>query len=400
MLACTSPKKLTEKGQEYEAAGRYAEAADYYIRALQSDPSVPGAHEGLQRSGEKAIERYLAKLDEHERGSRFEYAASEMVKIDRLRRSAEAVGVGLSVPADYEGTRRRIFDGAIVALIEKGRLEERRGAWSQAFAYYDKAQQQYGPSSEQIEQLDAARYHTLVQWGDAEISDGNYRSAYARAENAMQIYGEDSPKSHDARALRGRAVELGTVDVAVLPVWRKRKAARSIPDGFVSDLNDRLEDEAWSSPPMFVAVSDTRRVRTEVRRLEFDREIISEGRAATVGEMVDANYVAQGFISAFDVFPPPEGENARPVAGGRGGRGCGCGEGVVYDGMLHVHATVVVRIIDVKTRAIVSEAEVAVEGEAPLGRRKAIRDMYRQVAKDLGELYEAAVYEETQRVLR
>ena len=197
VVACTSPKKLTEKGQEYEAAGRYAEASDYYIRALQGDPSIPGAREGLERSGKKAIERYLAKVDEHEGGRRFESAAAEMVKIDRLRRSAEAVGVGLSVPADYEPTRRRIFDGTIVALVEKGRLEERRQAWSRAFAYYDKAQQ-YGPSPAQVEKLDAARYHTLVEWGGSEIRDGNYRSAYERADEALLIYGEDSPKSSDA----------------------------------------------------------------------------------------------------------------------------------------------------------------------------------------------------------
>ena len=397
LLACTSPKKLTEKGQEYEAAGRYSEASDYYIRALRSDPSVPGAREGLERSGKKAIERYLARVDEHEKGHRFESAAAEMVKIDRLRRSAESVGVGLFVPADYEPTRRRIFDGAIVALIEKGRLEERRQAWSQAFAYYDKAQRQYGPNPTQMEELDAARYHTLVEWGGVEIRDGNYRSAYERAGDALLIYGEDSTRSSEAHALRGRATELGTVDVAVLPMWRQKRAARDIPDGFIADLNDRLADERWRSPPMFVAISNTHRVRTEVRRLEFDREITSVGRAATIGEMVDANYVAQGFISRFDVFPPPEG-GARPVAGRRGG--CGCGEGAVHDGQVHVHATVTLRLIDVRTRTVVSESEITARGEAPLGRRKVLRDMYRQVAKDLSALFEAAVYQETQRALR
>jgi hypothetical protein len=88
--------------------------------------------------------------------------------------------------------------------------------------------------------------------------------------------------------------------VAVVPVWRREKIGRHVPAGLLEDVNATLQDQHWNEPPLFVAIADPRAVRQTLRRLEFDREVLSGPRAATVAQRVGAAFVAIPFLVRCD----------------------------------------------------------------------------------------------------
>jgi len=338
--ACASAKKSFEKAREAEAAGRWEEAADLYIDALRRDAEYPGAREGLEIAGGRAIGNALELAGRHEGSGRLEDAAREYARVDALVARAASVRVALPLPDGYAEVRTRIHRALVeerlaradelaaqgrhesaaaayraatqgldadpeqASRARKGRYESLMPAAKQAFdterwdhagALADEAASIYGAGTEQARAADALllaiderRFLALLDRAEEMRSEGRFQEAYAVVNEALLVYGEDAEMSADARALRDRIVAEGTQLVAVLPAWRTDRV-RNLPAGLLDDVNDALEEQ-WAEPPLFVAAVDARLVRGEMRRLGFDRLALSARQAQTVGQMVSADF--------------------------------------------------------------------------------------------------------------
>ena len=63
MSGCASTQKRYDKAEDFELQGRYAEAADYYIKVLEKEPDWEGAPERLQETGNQAIVLFFEEAD-------------------------------------------------------------------------------------------------------------------------------------------------------------------------------------------------------------------------------------------------------------------------------------------------------------------------------------------------
>jgi tetratricopeptide (TPR) repeat protein len=352
LTACMSAEKRYEQAGEDEAQGRWDAAAAKYIDVLRRDPGYPGAREKLEEVGNRAIQEHVDTANGLESAGRYERATQEYGTIDQLLERAAGVRVVLRTPPDYVSMRRRTFDRAIEqALVAADRLAG-DGRWQEAVEAYRRAETRHeptevqrrraregrfrallggakvelvrgqyegadamvvealeihGPDSPQSrpavalrEQIQLKRYRTLVTEARDHMGAGRYQQAFAAVERALTVYGPEVAASAEARELRDLVIEQGTVLVAVTPLWRREKIGRLVPAGLLEDINDILADEHWTEPPLFVAVADPRAVRQTLRRLEFDREVLSGPRAATVAQRVGAGFVAVPFLVRCD----------------------------------------------------------------------------------------------------
>jgi tetratricopeptide (TPR) repeat protein len=285
---CVTNQKRLEQGIALEERGRPADAATRYVAVLRREPGQPEARAGLQRSGDQAMGEYLAEADALDRGGRPDEAAEALLRLDALRREASSVGVTLAVPADYEGRRRATLDRAIADAIAAGQDAGARGTYAEALRALERAER-WQPSAGQRAQLVRARHDAGLAWAEGELRAGRFRAAYERAAEAERVLG--GAGDGRAEALRREALDRGTVRVAVLPVAATPEARRKVHEDFLPELNDVLEQQAWTRPPLFVDVYDPVQAAREARRAGFGRQAPSTRDAAAIGRSLGVDLV-------------------------------------------------------------------------------------------------------------
>ncbi len=342
LAACASAEKSFNEASEAEAQGRWETAAQWYIDALRRDSEYPGARAKAQETGNRAIERYLDVIGGLESAGRFERALQEYQKIDRLVDQAASVSVVLATPADYIARRRGTMDkaieeafaaadrlatdrrwrdaaaayrraesrydlspkqrdraragrfgalmGAAKTAVDAGRYEDADAVLAEALAVYAAGAAEAKPAVELRESIRNLRYQDMLAAARDEMRVGSYQKAYSIVLSALEVFGPEAEASKEALLLHDEVIEAGTVHVAVYPVWRRERLANRVPAGLLSDVNDILADEHWAETPLFVAMVDSAALRRELRRLEFDREVLSLQRASTVAQSLEGDF--------------------------------------------------------------------------------------------------------------
>jgi tetratricopeptide (TPR) repeat protein len=287
---CMSASKRLDQGLRLEERGRAAEAARRYVDALRRDPGLAEARERLAESGALAIEQYLYESDAHAAAGAHPDAADALLQLDALRRDAASVAVQLVVPAGYEARRREALDRAVEATLAEAERLARAGRHADALARMERAASRWSPSAEDRRRIEEQRVATFFAWSERQAAGGSYRAAYQTAERGLAVAVPGSPGAERLREVQARALEAGTVRVAVLPVHADDDAARPLGAAFVRDLENELELGGWGVPPRFVEVIDPREVRAEARRYRGgDLRYVSD--AARLGRALDADLV-------------------------------------------------------------------------------------------------------------
>ncbi len=175
----------------------------------------------------------------------------------------------LDTPADYGTIRRGIFDEAISWQMIRGDEAAQEGRWQQARGYYVGAREGFlVPSRLQLEESYDSEVNVLLEWAQIELTDGRPRSAYGLAQEALEV--RSSPARDvvlQVRNLQDRALEAGTVVVAILPVTADQGVRDYLGAEFEIDLDDDLALDHWNEAPLFVRVADPIILRRELRGL-------------------------------------------------------------------------------------------------------------------------------------
>ncbi len=366
---CVSTQKRFDKAQDLESQGRYAEAAAYYVKVLEKEPDWPEARERLREAGARAVEAYLDVADAAKAEDRFDDALRTLDRLDALRDDADGVGVTLAVPDGYAAYRQDIKRSAVEALLRRGEQAEQRGDWSKALDAFERAR--HYADAEQRADLTRRQAGVHVRWGEQEADRERYRAAFGHAQQALDLLRPDHPMAERARALQQAALEAGTRFVAFLPFWRTDAVAREAPATAVQDLNDVLLYDHWSAPVPFVAAADAVALRRELRRLRYDRTVISRNQAAEIGRAAEADFVVAGEWTAFERREKNVKEKTRKArlkgrAATVGGR-----KDTTYVEQslrLELRAEVAYRIIDPHTRRVVEQGSVSARADGNLRR--------------------------------
>ncbi|MGW8266918.1 MAG: hypothetical protein ACWGSQ_11150 [Longimicrobiales bacterium] len=281
--ACASAGDRLEQGIEAEAYGRWYQAANRYIEALEKDSRMTEARNRLLEVGDSAITESLRTTEARLETGDPVGAGEEVQRIDRLMARALGVGVRLPAPEDYPDTRRRTFDAAIDELLAAGGDARARGEWDRGRNAYARLRNDFEPTASQRRESLDAESGLLLDWAYAEERAFHFRRAFGLADEAMEVAalarGRQTPGDPvegavddggdligAALALQDRAVAAGTLGMAVFPITE----ASALEDrGNVAPaqlLSDILELEHWRQPPLFIAVADPILVRTLSRR--------------------------------------------------------------------------------------------------------------------------------------
>ena len=297
LTACVTAEKRVDQGIRLEQSGRPAEAARRYADALRRDPSMTTARERLQQTGDQAVAELIGAagtlpLDE---------AADQFVEVDDLVRVADAVGVTLRVPEDYDALRRAAFDRALDVTLVEARDAAARGDYSTAASRLTRAGDRWEATDLQRAALDRARFETYVAWAGTALRSEEYRSAYQRAQQAIDALGPGSNEAPRAMDIQAEALRRGTIRVAVMPVAPLSELRGRLPGELLAELEDDLMLNRWRNERLFIAIADPQEVARAARRLGYVRQVPTRNDARAVAGAVRADLAVILLIDSLEV---------------------------------------------------------------------------------------------------
>jgi hypothetical protein len=310
---CASAEKRLEQGMTLEQRGRPADAARRYIDALEKEPALPGARERLQRSADLAAAEMIARAGALESAGRAAEAADVILDLDALRAETARLQVRTAVPADYAQRRRATLDRAIDEAVATSGSAVGRSDFGRASERLERAMRRWEPSAGQRAALDRARFDTHAGWAEAELRAGRFRAAHERAAAATRTTAPESQDVERVFAIQREALRLGTVAVAVMPVSARAADRERLPADFLAELNDELELNRWSRPPLFVRILDPREVRGSARRHGYPRDEPTTRDAVSLGRQLGARFVIVPVIDSVEVGESGVRETRRAV---------------------------------------------------------------------------------------
>ena len=289
--ACASAADRFNEGLELEAQGRYMEAAYRYADAVEKDSSLQEARDRLLIVGDSAVILALEEADRLEGRDEPVEAARQFHSIDRLTSRVRSVGMRLAEPADYRASRRTAFDRAIEWYMIEGEDASREGRWEDAIGAFASARGDFSPTRDQREASFDAQTRVTIDWAEIELGDRRPRAAYGIAERALSVRrSPPRPIVLEVRDLQDRALAMGTVVVASLPVSSTGRVRDIVGVELEVELDEGMETGHWRGAPPFVQMADANILRRELRGLLRGRIPQSPALVGRALNLIGADY--------------------------------------------------------------------------------------------------------------
>ena len=289
--ACASATDRFNDGLELQAQGRYMEAAYRYADAVEKDPSLQEARDRLLIVGDSAIMVALEEADRLDGRGEPVAAARQYQSIDRLMSRVRSVGMRLLEPHGYRVARRTAFEGAIDWYMVEGEDASREGRWEDAIRAFASARDDFSPSRDQREASLDAQTRVIIDWAEIELGDRRPRAAYGIAERALSVRrSTPRPIVLEIRDLQDRALAMGTVVVAALPVSATGRVRNIVGTELEVQLDEGMESGYWRDAPPFVQMADANILRRELRGLLRGRIPQSPALVGRALNLIGADY--------------------------------------------------------------------------------------------------------------
>lgn len=319
--ACASAGDRLNEGIELQARGRYMEAVYRYADAVEKDGSLVEARHRLRTAGDSALLFALDDADALLDMGDPVRAAGRYQEVDRMLGRVRSVGERIDPPSGYASDRRALFDRAIEWQMDIGAEALEDGRWEDARNVFAAARTDFEPSRSQVEASMEAETRALLEWAEVELEDGRPRTAYDVAQRALAVRG--SPARDVVLSVRGiqdRALERGTIVVAVPPVTARGGVREHLGPEFEIHLDADLALDHWTRPPPFVRMADHEAMRKELRGLlrGVPQSPMLVGR---VLQLVGADLAAMVEIAEVEVVEEDLERAARQTTIVDGGRG-------------------------------------------------------------------------------
>ena len=113
-----------------------------------------------------------------------------------------------------------------------------------------------------------AQTRVFIDWAEVELGDRRPRAAYGIAERALSVRrSTPRPIVLEVRDLQDRALAMGTVVVAALPVSATGRVRDIVGSALEVELDEGMESGYWRDAPPFVQMADANILRRELRGL-------------------------------------------------------------------------------------------------------------------------------------
>ncbi|MEM1055123.1 MAG: hypothetical protein AAGI52_06325 [Bacteroidota bacterium] len=271
VAACGSARGAYDDAMEAEAAGDLPRAFDRYHTALRRDETIGTARDRLAIVGRQLVEGSLADATRAEPTR----AADLYIQAEGYVSRAAEVGVPLDLPGAFDADRDAAFAAAVASLIGAAAEARQTGTFSDALGLLRRADT-YRPTEEERVALDDEARLIYTGWAEDDLARGRFRRAFSSTESALGFLAPESEAALALRSLQAAIVAAGSIRVAFFPLETGSdtdgdrgpvgRTGTRPPFGFVADLDDVLNDDHWTRPPLFVLSADPADVRRALRR--------------------------------------------------------------------------------------------------------------------------------------
>lgn len=363
--ACTSIEERFEQAEEFEATGRYEQAAYKYIDILQREPRHEAARNRLREVAPRAIEDLFVDAYDHQRNREYESGLGAIHQAERLASASQAVGVRLALPEEAPQLAAQLTEQAIESYRNGAERHALAGRFGAAIQSYERALTHLPQGSKRARDFTHRMGELHLDWADLDLENQVYRSAYERAEHALGLVSSDDELIQRAHGIQEDALYEGTRPVAFLPLATAYAQVDERAERLTEDLADVLTHRQWAEPVPFVGALDPVSVSREARRAGFPYARLEAWDGAEVGRALGADFVVMTEFLDLARMDRNVQSQRRPVRFKRGRRG----PVVVDTAYVHESKTVVFdaavqyRVVDAHSRDILVERTVEVRAE-------------------------------------
>ncbi len=358
---CTSARGAYDDAMQAELAGDLPTAFDRYYTALRRDADLPNARGRFGVVGRNLVAGLLAEAS----GAPPVRASDLYLSVESRVSRADELGVDLRIPATFEQDRDAAFASAISVLRRHSGELRGTGEFARALASLNRART-FRPTASETQRLDRDAGDLYTEWAEADLSQGLWRRAYASTELALGFASDDSVLR--VQDLQAAILDAGSIRVAFFPLAPPERDARGsddgergsvgrarMPPGFAARLDDLMNDDHWTRPPLFVYSADPADVRRLLRRERDAGDLVHRQRlAADLARDLDADLGAATAVSLWREAEEVRDRDVRQAA-------TRSQEAASYERLrvrLSAGATVEYAVVDARTGSLVCEGEV------------------------------------------
>lgn len=384
LSGCVSAKERYERVQNYRAEGRVVAAAFEMVEVLDDDESWPNGRRELNDLAREASKTLMGEAQTAVNQERPIKALTSLDRIDDLEAACRSLDVSIGWPSGYDDLRATAIDDAYDLRMREGEAAASDGRWAAAEDAYEDARR-YAPGDNALRTIDRRQADVRLSWAEETMNAGQFRLAFDRAESSLNLVPENAGIAQDVRALQDAAVAQGTRLTAFFPLWQTDEAADALPRGFLREVNDVLNLNYWTEPPLFVAPVPPVPTRRLLRDMDLHRTVMSRLQASRAGRRLDADRVLVGDIVSFreeidDLErksvrvgwnPPETRTNGRSATRGRPSAESGEPTDTTYVIERYdreLYATVEIRVLDPFAKRTLAQHTIDVELAGPMER--------------------------------
>mgnify|MGYP001062567826 CR=1 FL=1 len=297
LSGCTGSKSYSKKGEKLQEAGMTNEAAGFFYEALVRNPKNIDARIGLKATGDKQINAilegfYKAYSIKADRDAVYSYR-------DALRLSEKyGAFVDLEVPSYYSA----YYDEVLTRYLHDRYVEANNFLDEEKFTEAENVLDEIislDPDYKDAKDLgDLAEVEPLYRKGVREFENGKFRTCYG---TMNMVLGIDNGYK-DAIDYKERALEKGTITVAVLPFESSVNASGA--QSLSKSLYGQIVQQLVNSNNPFLKVIDRENTDHLLReqRLSIEGAVQNES-AVSAGEMLGAKVLITGKVTSYAYNP-------------------------------------------------------------------------------------------------
>jgi len=209
-VSCAS-KRYARKAEEFENAGLYQDAAEYYYKSVSKNDKNVEAKLGLRENGQKVLEEKLSAFHTAHKNSNHKEAVHAFVDAERYYDKVKAVGVELSIPQRYEDYYEESEKIYLEKRYAEGVDELERENYDKAREVFDEIRSIDASYKDVEEQFTVARYQPVYERGIDQLDNGLFRSAYHSFGRVI----EGAGNYRQSISMRKEALDKATMDILV-----------------------------------------------------------------------------------------------------------------------------------------------------------------------------------------
>lgn len=252
---CAS-KRYTKKALQFEEAGLYKDAADYYYLAVQKKASNVEAKLGLRKNGQLKLDNKLKKVNTAYKQANYEDVVYYYLDAESYFEKIETAGVELSVPELYESYYSEAKNDFLNALYVDGLEKLKREEFALAEGIFKEIKKVDRAYKDVAEKYIVAKYEPVYRNANSFMENELYQKAYYSYDEVLREAGNYK----QALSLKKEAREKGTISIMVSNFGYTNKAYYQTSSLITSGLKSQLIE--LNNP--FITVIDEAAVKDHI----------------------------------------------------------------------------------------------------------------------------------------